>query len=312
MTKLNWRRGFAQLCLEPSWIVLRDHDWCARRADGLVCGHFIDLKPPSNLLIERHADAALLASAIRPLWPFGSHGSRDMRSFLAANSEVVLYRGNDRGFQVLDMGCGDGARAIALASHRFNHVTGVDATQNLIDLAIRRAAKCEVHVTFVCCDPCATPFEHGTFDEVMILGGLFGHSGTASSDVSLLREARRVLKSGGRLHLSFADGNWIRANYRQETMESLPAGFIYRYRTLSRDGRSLRTEVLSTVNDYGTASLRTMVETLYTPREISDLLLRLGLQAITYDAPPSAGLAAPQHVVHARSGHNRLGLQLIP
>jgi SAM-dependent methyltransferase len=226
----------------------------------------------------------------------------------AVDSEIVRYRKSQSGPRLLDLGCGDGERAIALASRSFNHVTGLDGAKSLIDLAIQRAVKRRVEVAFVCGDPCATPFRAGSFDEVMLLNGLFGHTGTAKSDVMLLREAGRVLKPGGRLHVGFSDGDWIRANYRAEAVEGLTTGFRYRRRALSGDGHSLRTEVLSSGEACGIARQETAIERLYSPRDVTDLLYRLGFNAITYDAEMGrrtstrARPAVPQHVVHCKLG----------
>jgi SAM-dependent methyltransferase len=231
-----------------------------------------------------------------------------MRTSLAVNFEIVRYRKSQIGPRILDLGCGDGERAIALAARSFNQVTGLDSTQTLVDLAVQRAAKRRVNVAFVCGNPCATPFETGRFDEVMILGGLFGHTPTARSDVELLREVGRVLKPGGRLHMSFLDGDWIRANHRAETERGVPTGFKYRRQTLSRDGHSLRTEILSSGEEWGIARQETIIEWLYSPREVTDLLYRLGFQAITYDgavgrsAPRPKSATPPQHVVHCKAG----------
>jgi SAM-dependent methyltransferase len=241
-----------------------------------------------------------------------------MRPSLAINSEILRYRKSEGGPRLLDLGCGDGERAIALASRSFNQVTGLDGAQSMIDLAIQRAVKRRVDVAFVCSDPCATPFETDSFDEVMLLGGLFGHTGTAKSDVTLLREAGRVLKPGGRLHVGFSDGDWIRAHYRAEAVEGLPTGFIYRHCALSHDGHSLRTEVLSPGEECGIARQETLIEWLYSPRDVTDLLYRLGFDAITYDAEAGrqtsvrARSAVPQHVVHCKASHTRMESCLVP
>ena len=145
-----------------------------------------------------------------------------MRSLAAINSEFTRYRSGRRLSQTLDLGCGDGKCAIALARRAFNCVTGLDAAASLIERATQKAAKSGVSVTFRCGNPCATPFEAGTFDEVMLLGELFGHFPTARSDVDLLREVNRVLKPGGQLHLSFSDGGWIRRSFRSDAIDWVP------------------------------------------------------------------------------------------
>jgi SAM-dependent methyltransferase len=117
------------------------------------------------------------------------HWPRERRTSLAVNFDIIRYRKSQSGPRVLDLGCGGGERAITLATRSFNQVTGLDATKALVDLAIQRAVKWHVDVAFVCDDPYATPFETGSFDEVMILDGLFGRAATARSDVDLLREA---------------------------------------------------------------------------------------------------------------------------
>jgi SAM-dependent methyltransferase len=231
-----------------------------------------------------------------------------MRTSPVVNFDIVRYRKSQSGPRILDLGCGGGERAIALATRSFNQVTGLDSTQTLVDLAVQRAVKRRVDVAFVCGNPCATPFKTGSFDEVMILGGLFGHAETARSDVELLREVGRVLKRGGRLHMSFSDGDWIRANHRADSVRGVPTGFIYRHQTLSRDGYSMRTEILSSGEEEGIASQETVIEWLYSPREVTDLLFRLGFGAIAYDgevgrsAPRPKSATPPKYVVHCKAG----------
>jgi SAM-dependent methyltransferase len=229
-----------------------------------------------------------------------------MRAALAVSPQIVRYRKNADGPRVLDLGCGTGERAIALARRSFNHVTGLDAARNLIDLAVQQAVRRCVEVVFVCGDPGATPFPTGSFDEVMVLGTLFGHMGSARGDVQLLREAGRLLKPRGSLHLKFPDGNWIRANYRADAVEGLPTGFIYRQRTLSGDGHVLRTDVLSSSEEFGIAHQETVSENLYAPRDVSELLHRVGFGSIAYDdvlggkAPANTSSGAPVHLVHCK------------
>lgn len=236
-----------------------------------------------------------------PLW------RPDMRLSGPINGDLLHYRRNEDGPRLLDLGCGDGTRAIALASRAFNQVTALDATESLIELAQRRAAKRRAAVTFVCGDPWATPFMAAQFDEVMLLGDLFGHSSSLKSDVDLLREARRVLQVGGRLHLSFSDGDWIRRHFSSKAVEGLPTGFIYRRRSLSADGHSMRTTILSSGDDYGIARQSCISEWLYTPRDVTEVLHLLGFEAIVYDDASQEARSRltpdiPRFVVHCRAG----------
>jgi SAM-dependent methyltransferase len=241
-----------------------------------------------------------------------------MRQFTNINSNILHYRRSQDGARILDLGCGDGARAIALAGRNFNQVTGLDETESLVELATRRAAKRNVDVAFICGDPCATPFEAAAFDEVMLLGGLFGHHTAARADIELLREVRRVLKPGGRLHLGFEDGDWIRRNFRSQHIEKLPGGFVYHQRSLSADGHSIHTKVLTSGDEYGIAHQAVVTQWLYTPREVTDLLHRIGFESVTYDSaladrhPARFAAEAPRFVVHCKAGHGGVPLRLVP
>jgi SAM-dependent methyltransferase len=233
-------------------------------------------------------------------------------------THLLYYRRTRFPNRVLDLGCGDGARAIALAGHTFNRVTGLDATKGLIDLARQRAVKRQVSIDFICGDPWATPFESGQFDEVMLLGDLFGHSASMQSDVELLLEASRVLGRSGRLHLKFSDGDWMRRHFCPDSVESLPAGFIHRHRSLSPDGHCIRTDILSSGDEYGAVRHTVMTEWLYTPREVTGLLCRLGFDAVTYDNASKEGrswltpMEIPRFVVHCRASRSRPVLRLLP
>ncbi len=243
--------------------------------------------------------------------------SHNMRSSVVVTPDFACHSASQGGPRILDLGCGDGTRAIALASSGCLRVIGLDASKIMIDVAIQRAARRRVNVTFVCGDPCTTPFDSCSFDEVMILGGLFGHTGTVRSDADLLREAKRVVKPCGLLHLSFDDGDWIRSNLRPESVEGFATGFIYRHRSLADAGRSLRTEVTSADERCGMCWRETIVERLYTPREVTELLHRVGFGSITYedspkgDAPSHSDAIPPRHVIHARAGRSGTTLHLV-
>jgi SAM-dependent methyltransferase len=271
------------------------------RKSAIVCTGF---RRTHHLVLRAHAMTSVHAR-ISPLDAAG----RQIGHHRAANVR-----------RILDLGCGDGGRCVALAAHNFNHVTGVDSSESLLFLARKRAARRNVTVEFVHADPRTTPFNFLSFDEVLLLGSLFGHGQTARSDVELLLEALRVLQPGGTLRLSFADGDWLRESLKPVSVESLPRGFLHRHRTLEENGHCLRTRTMGADEEIGLSLQQTTLEWLYSPREVADLLRRLGFQSITYDSQTgSAGCkdgflrSTPIHVVHclAPSEHLR-GTVLTP
>jgi ubiquinone/menaquinone biosynthesis C-methylase UbiE len=99
---------------------------------------------------------------------------------------IVLRLLGDGPGRLIDIGCGGGAHAAALAERGWT-VTGVDVSPAQLELA--RARGIEV----VEADASAVPFEDGSFDAAF---SMFTH--TDVDDFSaMLREAARVLRPGG-------------------------------------------------------------------------------------------------------------------
>lgn len=101
------------------------------------------------------------------------------------------------GSRILDLCCGTGDLAFHLLRRdRSLHVTGVDFCAPMLEGARRRAARSAPgsEVSFLEADVMALPFEDGSFE-----GAIMGFSMRNVVDiVATLREARRVLCSGGR------------------------------------------------------------------------------------------------------------------
>ena len=110
-----------------------------------------------------------------------------------------------RNAAVLDIGCGTGGAAFAIAQdHGTSTVTGVDVAGNLIDEARVRAAErgFETRTSFVCVDPGPLPFADATFDVVFSKDSLIH----IPDKLAVCREILRVLRPGG----VFAASDWLR------------------------------------------------------------------------------------------------------
>lgn len=127
---------------------------------------------------------------------WGSHAAEWAYLFepYARNANDLLF---DRlevgsGDRLLDIACGSGYAA-SLAASRGAAVTGLDAAEALIAIARDRTPQAEFRVG----DMFALPFADSSFDVATSFNGIWKGCETA------LREARRVLKPGGRLGLTF-------------------------------------------------------------------------------------------------------------
>ncbi|MBU5673140.1 class I SAM-dependent methyltransferase [Paenibacillus brevis] len=116
------------------------------------------------------------------------------------------------GSQILDLCCGAGRYALALADAGY-HVTGVDLSPVLLRKA--KEADLDRHVRWVEGDMRALP-EDGTFtecfDAVVNLFTSFGYFETDDEQFNVLMQIRRGLKPGGRFVIDV-----INAKYIQDT-----------------------------------------------------------------------------------------------
>jgi len=115
----------------------------------------------------------------------------------ALEKRLLLDRiGPARGLRVLDVGCGDGVLAAALAG-RGAEVFGVDASPGMITAARRRARAQQADAHFAVAQAERLPFASESFDAAVAITVLcFIPDPAAAMD-----EMARVLKPGGRLIL---------------------------------------------------------------------------------------------------------------
>lgn len=116
---------------------------------------------------------------------------------------------------VLDLGCGTGTLAIALAAAPGGaSVTGIDGDPEILELARRKEGSERVELSEGLAD--ALPFSDASFDRV-VTSLLLHHLEPAVKRVALA-EAHRVLRPGGRLHVA----DWGQA--QDPVMRALFAG----------------------------------------------------------------------------------------
>jgi cyclopropane fatty-acyl-phospholipid synthase-like methyltransferase len=198
--------------------------------------------------------------------PIADHlGAAYLRySFTKGTEQEVAFLvdelGLEPGHRVLDVGCGPGRHAHALAA-RGIVVHGIDISRRFVDLATERTPP-GAPATFERADARSLAFD-GTFDAAISLcQGAFGLVGPGP-DEEVLAGMRRALRPGGRVAVS-AFSAYFSARYQTEA--SLDAS------------RATVTEDTEVRDEAGRPKPVQLHTTIYTPRELRLLAERAGLR----------------------------------
>jgi ubiquinone/menaquinone biosynthesis C-methylase UbiE len=164
------------------------------------------------------------------------------------------------GARVLDVGCGPGRHAVALARAGLS-VTGVDVSPRFLELAAQAARDAGVGAAFFEVDARQMPFDV-EFDAVIsICQGGFGLMG--KDDALVLRRMAEATKSGGRVVVTAFSSYFEAREARPEAHLDVDQGVMHE---------------LSTITDESGASSEVDLWTsVYTPRELRLLSLGVGL-----------------------------------
>lgn len=104
-------------------------------------------------------------------------------------------------FRVLDLGCGTGTLTLlAKKTQPKAIVIGIDIDPNILGIAKSKAAQANLHVRFDHGTAFNLPYPDGSFDR--IISSLVLHHLTRENKLKALKEALRVLKRNGELHIA--------------------------------------------------------------------------------------------------------------
>ena len=135
---------------------------------------------------------------LTPVYDLAIRATTRERLFKAA---LLEQAGVQPGHRVLDLACGTGTLAIRLKQRCPKaEVTALDGDPDVLAIASRKAAAAGADVRFHLGLSFGLPYADGTFDRV--LSSLFFHHLSWNDKVRTAREAHRVLRPGGELHVA--------------------------------------------------------------------------------------------------------------
>lgn len=182
---------------------------------------------------------------------------------------------------ILDVCCGQGRHCFELYTRGFINVEGIDRSAFLITKARNKTKLNDYKIIFREGDARNLPHASATFDAVTILGNSFGYFQSAADDIKVLQSVFNVLKSGGKILVDVADGNFLRYNFTPRSWEWINNNyFVCRERSLSANAKKLISREVVTHTRKGVIADQFYAENLYTENDLKILLQQAGFTNI--------------------------------
>ena len=184
--------------------------------------------------------------------------------------------------RVIDIGCGHGRYAIALAERGLD-VIGFDFAVALLDRARKLATELRAPVHWTRGDMRRLPFRSECAGAAIVMDA-FGFFETEEEHDGVLREAARVLTSGGRLGLKIVNGGNVLTTFRETDREERDGSVVSISRTLTLDPPRM-TERISISGSRGHGAYERR-QRLYRVQELQAALERAGFAVVGVFARP--------------------------
>ena len=173
--------------------------------------------------------------------------------------------------RVVDLGCGHGRHALAMAE-RGVRVVGLDTSRALLSRARELAAEASTPARWVRADMRSLPFRESAFDAALIMDA-FGFFETEDEDLAVLVEVATALRCGGRLLMKIVNGELVMNDPRLVDREERDGQVVDIARSMS--GRTM-TEHITISGARGGGEYRRQ-QRLYRSSEMTERLAAAGV-----------------------------------
>ena len=191
--------------------------------------------------------------------------------------------------RVIDIGCGHGRHALALARCGAD-VVGLDFSVALLNRARRLAAELQTQVRWVRGDMRRLPFRSECVSAAILIDA-FGFFDSEADHEAVLREAARVLTTGGRLVLKVVNGVPILGAFRETNREERDGVVISISSTLTMDPPRMTQRI--SVSGPGGGGEYERRQRLYRAEELGTALEHAGLTIVGIFASPDGATFEP-------------------
>ena len=194
---------------------------------------------------------------------------------------------------VLDLACGPGRHAVALAKEGFR-VTGVDLSPFLLQKAISLARTESVDVEWVR-DDMRHFVRPEAFNLVINIFTSFGYFDDKRDDMTVLQNIHRNLRAGGALVMDVMGKEWLARGFLPTTSEELADGrLLVQRHEIFDDWTRIKNQWILIEGDKATTFR--FHHTVYSGQEIRDSLLDVGFS----DVHLFGGLDGSEYGLNAR------------
>ncbi|MEJ2656828.1 MAG: class I SAM-dependent methyltransferase [Desulfobacterales bacterium] len=148
--------------------------------------------------------------------------------------------------RILDLCGGHGRHSLELLSRGFSSCTLLDYSQHLIHRAKAKASECNAAMDFVLGDARDVGFLNESFDHVFIMGNSLGYIQEPDGDRRIIKEAYRLLRSGGWFLIDVADGDAVKQSFNPSAWHEIGDDMVVcRWRKLEKNSIHAREMILS-------------------------------------------------------------------
>ena len=179
------------------------------------------------------------------------------------------------GAKVLDLCCGCGRHAMELRKQGYD-VTGLDLSEELLDMAHAVNSESNLDVKFIRCDMREIPYE-SHFDVIVSFFTSFGYFADRADDMKVLSSMAKALKPGGRFLIDYMNPDYVTRNLVERDEKKIANGtHAIQERWIDESTHRINKRITLVRN--GKESTHMESVRMYSRREMSEMLLAAGLK----------------------------------